>query len=57
MSLNPAKCAFRVTSGTLLGCIVSSQGIAMVPKKIKAIIEASASKTVKALRRFLGQIR
>ena len=35
LSLNPTKCAFRVTSGTLLGPIVSSKGIAMDPEKIK----------------------
>jgi hypothetical protein len=57
LSLNPAKCAFAVTSGMLLGHIVSKDGIAMVPDKVKAILEAPALHNAKALSRFLGQIR
>ena len=57
LSLNPAKCAFGVTSGTLLGHIVSQEGIAVDPDKVKAILEAPAPTNAKALSRFLGQIR
>ena len=57
LSLNPAKCAFGVTSGTLLGHIVSEEGIAVDPDKVKAILEAPAPLNAKALSRFLGQIR
>ena len=57
LSLNPAKCMFGVTSGVLLGHIVSHEGIAVNPRKIKAIMEAPTPKNVKALSRFLGQIR
>ena len=57
LSLNPAKCAFGVTSGTLLGHIVSEEGIAVDPDKVKAILEALAPLNAKALSRFLGQIR
>jgi hypothetical protein len=57
LSLNPAKCAFAVTSGMLLGYIVSKHGIAMDPDKVKAILEASAAHNAQALSRFLGQIR
>ena len=57
LSLNPAKCAFGVTSGTLLGHIVSEEGIAVDPDKVKAILEAQAPTNAKALNRFLGQIR
>jgi hypothetical protein len=57
LSLNPAKCAFAVTSGMLLGHIVSKEGIAMDPDKVKAILEAPAPHNAKALSRFLGQIR
>jgi hypothetical protein len=57
LSLNPAKCAFAVTSGMLLEHIVSKDGIAMDPFKVKAILEAPASHNAKALSRFLGQIR
>jgi hypothetical protein len=51
------KCAFPVTSGMLLNHIVSKEGIAMDPNKVKAILEAPASHNAKALSRFLGQIR
>jgi hypothetical protein len=57
LSLNPAKCAFAVTSGMLLGHVVSKEGIAMDPDKVKAILEAPAPHNAKALSRFLGQIR
>ena len=57
LSLNPAKCAFGVTSGALLGHIVSKEGIAVDPNKITAIIEAKTPTNAKALSRFLGQIR
>ena len=56
-SLNLAKCAFGVTSGTLLGHIVSKEGIAVDPSKISAIIQEKTSANAKALSRFLGQIR
>jgi hypothetical protein len=57
LSLNPAKCAFAVTSGMLLGHIVSKDGIAMDPDKVKVILEAPATHNAKALSRCLGQIR
>ena len=56
LSLNPAKCAFGVTSGTLLGHIVSEEGIAVDPDKVTAILEAPTPINAKALSRFLGQI-
>ena len=57
LSLNPAKCLFGVSSGALRGHIVSKDGIAVDPDKVKAILEAPAPTTTKALSRFLGQIR
>jgi hypothetical protein len=56
LSLNPAKCSFVVTSGMLLGHIVSKDGIAMHSDKVKAILEAPAPHNAKSLSRFLGQI-
>ena len=49
LSLNLIKCAFRVTSVTLLGHIVSQEGIVVDIDKIKAIIEAPTLKNAKAL--------
>jgi hypothetical protein len=55
LSLNPAKCAFTLTSGMLLGHIVSKDGVAMYPDKVKAILEAPAPPNAKALSRVEGQ--
>jgi hypothetical protein len=49
LSLNPAKCAFAVTSGMLLGHSVQKEGIAMDPDKVKAILEAPAPHNAKAV--------
>ena len=57
LSLNPAKCVFGVTSGDLLSHIVSKDGIAVDPDKVRAIVEAPTPNNAKALRWFLGQIR
>ena len=56
LSLNAAKCAFGVTSGALLGHIVSKEGIAVDPGKIDAIIKSPTPKNAKQLGRFLGQL-
>lgn len=39
LMLNPKKCVFGVTSGKLLGFIVSKRGIEIDPKKVKAILD------------------
>ena len=57
LSLNPAKCAFEVTSGALLEHIVSKEDIVVDPGKIYAFIKSPAPKNAKALGRFLGQLR
>jgi hypothetical protein len=51
------KCRVAITSGMLLGHIVSKAGIAMDPDMVKAIVEALAPHNAKALNRFLRQIR
>ncbi|XP_069154701.1 uncharacterized protein [Solanum lycopersicum] len=47
LKLNPAKCAFEVPAGKLLGFIVSRRGIELDPSKIKAIQEFPLPKTRK----------
>ena len=47
LQLNPKKCTFGVTSGKLLGFIISQRGIEVDPEKIKAIIEMKPPNTEK----------
>jgi hypothetical protein len=39
LKLSPEKCAFGVTWGKVLGCLVSTKGIDVSPDKIKAILQ------------------
>ena len=55
--MNPKKCTFRVTSGKLLGFMVSQRGIEVDPDKIKAIVEMKPPRTKKEIRGFLGRIQ
>ncbi|KAL6335850.1 hypothetical protein AAG906_040573 [Vitis piasezkii] len=45
LRLNPKKCTFGVTSGKLLGHIVSEWGIEVDPEKIRAILDMPAPRT------------
>ena len=57
MRLNPSKCAFGVTSGKLLGYVISSRGIEIDPTKIKAIMSMPPPKTEKQIRGFIGRLQ
>ena len=57
MRLNPAKCAFGVTSGKLLGYVISSRGIEIDPTKIKAIMSMPPPKIDKLIRGFIGRLQ
>ena len=52
--LNPKKCVFRVTSGKLLGHIMSQKGIEIDPDKVKVIREMPPPKNEKDVRGFIG---
>ena len=54
LRLNTRKCTFGVTSGKLLGHIVSKRGLEVDPKKIRAILNMPALRTEKDIRGFLG---
>ena len=56
LRLNLKKCIFGVTSGKLLGHIVSERGIKVDPDKIKAIQEMPIPKTEKDVRGFIGKL-
>ncbi|RVW25048.1 Transposon Tf2-2 polyprotein [Vitis vinifera] len=53
LRLNPKKCTFGVTSGKLLGHMVSERGIEVDPDKIKAILDMPVPRTEKEIRGFL----
>lgn len=57
LRLNPKKCAFGVTSGKLLGYIVSAKGIEVDPEKVKAIMEMSPPKNVSQMRTLQGRLQ
>ena len=56
LCLNPSKCVFGVSSGKLLGYIVSQRGIEMDPMKAKAIVDMLPSRTEKEVRGLLGRL-
>ena len=57
LRLNPKKCTFGVTSGKLLGHIVSKRGIKVDPKKIRAILDMPAPRTEREITGFLGRLQ
>jgi hypothetical protein len=56
MMLNPKKCVFRVSSGKLLGYMVSSRGIDAKPKKVEAIDELQPPRTGKEIQKLAGMM-
>jgi hypothetical protein len=54
--LNPKKCIFGVPSGTLLGNIVSRDGIWPNPEKVKAVMKMKLPKCVKDIQKLTGCI-
>ena len=57
LRLNPKKYIFGVTSGKLLGHIVSKRGIEVDSDKIKAIQEMPVPKTKKDVRGFIRKLQ
>jgi hypothetical protein len=56
MKLNPAKCAFGVSSEKFLGYMVSSRGIEANPEKIQAVLEMQSPKSTKQLQQLTGRL-
>jgi hypothetical protein len=54
IKLNPAKCAFGVLSGKLLGFLVSHHGIEANPDNVKAIEEMRPPRNLKEMQRLVG---
>ena len=57
LRLNLKKCTFGVTSGKLLGHIVSERDIEVDPEKIKAILGMLAPRNEKEIKGFLGRLQ
>ncbi|KAG6546714.1 hypothetical protein Mapa_011903 [Marchantia paleacea] len=55
-SLNPEKCIFGCEEGLLLGHIISKDGIAVDPEKVKRILDLPFPVTLTKLRQFLGMV-
>jgi hypothetical protein len=49
MRLNPAKCAFGISSDKFLGYLVSQMGIEANPEKVRAVLEMQPPRTTKQL--------
>ena len=56
MKLNPSKCAFEVSSGKVLGFMVSQRGIEANPNKIQAILNMEPLKNVKEVQSLTKQV-
>ncbi|KAL3698607.1 hypothetical protein R1sor_012683 [Riccia sorocarpa] len=55
-SLNPEKCIFRCEEGVLLGHIISKDGVAVDPEKVKKIMDLPFPNGLTKLRQFLGMV-
>jgi hypothetical protein len=53
--LNPSKCSFCVTSGHLLGFIVSTMGIMVDPLKVEAIVQLPPPRKILQLQSLQGK--
>ena len=53
--LNPNKCVFTVTSGRLLGFIVSNEGIRVDPFKVEAIVRLPPPSSIRQLQSLQGK--
>ncbi|XP_062170503.1 uncharacterized protein LOC133876233 [Alnus glutinosa] len=56
MKLNPAKCAFGISSGKFLGFMVSQRGIEANPEKVSAVLDMQSPRTTKQLQQLTGRI-
>ena len=57
LRLNPKKCTFGVTSGKLLGHIISERGIEVDPEKMRAILDMPTPRTKREIKGFLGRLQ
>ena len=56
MKLNPAKCAFGVSTEKLLGFIVNNRGIEANPDKINVVLDMPPPSNIKEVQRLTGRV-
>eukprot|EP00253_Pinus_taeda_P002656 PITA_02656 len=56
ISLNPTKSIFALTSGKLLGHIISEEGIRIDPNRVSAIQKLDLPRNKKEIQSFLGKV-
>ena len=56
MKLNPAKCAFGVSTGKFLGFIVNNRGIEANPDKIRVVLDMPQPSNIKEVQRLTERI-
>ena len=57
LALNPAKCAFAVSKGILLGQVISKSGMQVDERKLAIIRDTPVPKTLRQVARFVGHIK
>ena len=57
LRLNPKKCSFGVTSGKLLGFIISAKGIEVDPEKVQAIMDMPPPRNISQMRSLQGRLQ
>jgi hypothetical protein len=56
LRLNPEKCVFGITTGKVLGCLVSMKGIVANPDKIRAITQMRPPQNRNVVQKLTGRI-
>lgn len=56
ISLNPTKSVFNLTSGKLLGRIISEEGIKIDPNRVNAILKIDLPRSREEIQFFLGKV-
>ena len=56
MRLNPAKCAFGVTSEKFLGFMITSRVIEANPKKIQSLLDLWEPRNTRDIQKLIGRL-
>jgi hypothetical protein len=56
LRLDPEKCVVGIHKGEVLGCLVSTKGVEVIPDKIKALIEMQDPISMKDVQKLTGRV-